>query len=159
MTRRTLRKEKKGDLRPLSFASISQIDPILPILFLERWSGSVFLLLSCGARLSLDTCYLLLRVRQHALVSKLVIPVLDFEAGVLVFRNELGQVLFGLRMSGVVGQIDPFVGIDAMVVEFFGTVLVADVTPAFGANSGVALAVRRDGRAARMRGVGELSFN
>ena len=77
----------------------------------------------------------------------------------LVFRNELGQVLFGLRMSGVGGQIGPFIGIDAMVVEFFGTVLVADVAPAFGANGGVALAVRRDGRAARMRGVGELSFN
>ena len=65
----------------------------------------------------LVTWYLILGTsrRTVALVSKLVIPILDFESGVLVGGDEAGELLFCFRVDGIVGQVDPLVGVGVVI--------------------------------------------
>src|SRR5262249_18440066 len=54
------------------------------------------------------------------------------------------MLAYHIFVTSLVRQVRPFVGIVAMVVEFFRTVGIADITPLFGTNGMVVLVVRRD---------------
>ena len=89
----------------------------------------------------------------------LVEPILDLQSGVLVFGDETGKSLLQARVLGILRLVGPLIGIDLVIIKFFGTGFIPDVWPPFGTEGGISFAVGGDHRGTFRNGLLKPGFD